>query len=104
MRNLLRAPTAHLCLSAKNKARTARYRASRRQTRIEIPLLADLIEHLTAEPPPETRVILYRIAIQALANVQEHSGPHLVRRDWRMPISGGGCRSTHVTSRAAGGR
>src|SRR5216683_6691326 len=44
MRDLLRAPTAHLCLSAKNKGRTARYRTSRRQTRVEIPLLADLIE------------------------------------------------------------
>src|SRR5260370_30794317 len=103
MRNLLRAPTAHLCVAAKKKARTARYRASRRQTRIEIPLLADLIEHLTAEPPPETRVILYRIAIQAPANVQEHSGAHLLRCAWRMPIRGGGGRSSELRSREAGG-
>lgn len=60
-------------------------------------VVVELENHLTAEPPPETRVILYRIAIEALANVQKHSGAHLVlvRLDnadqgWRVQIDDDG--------------
>jgi signal transduction histidine kinase len=60
-------------------------------------VVVELENHLTAEPPPETRVILYRIAIEALANVQKHSGARLVLvrlenadKGWRVQIDDDG--------------
>jgi len=60
-------------------------------------VVVELENHLTAEPPPETRVILYRITIEALANVQKHSGAHLVLvrlenadQGWRVQIDDDG--------------
>jgi signal transduction histidine kinase len=60
-------------------------------------MVVELENHLTAEPPPETRVILYRIAIEALANVQKHAGAHLVLvrlenadKGWRVQIDDDG--------------
>jgi signal transduction histidine kinase len=35
--------------------------------------LFDVIDDLAAEPPPETRIILYRIAQEALANIRKHA-------------------------------
>jgi signal transduction histidine kinase len=60
-------------------------------------VVVELENHLTAEPPQDTRVILYRIAIEALANVQKHSGAHLVLvrlenadKGWRVQIDDDG--------------
>src|ERR1700694_5772869 len=56
-------------------------------------VVVELENHLTAEPPPETRVMLYRIAIEALANVSKHARAHLVLvrlenadKGWRVQI------------------
>ena len=69
----------------------------------------ELEDHLTSEPPPETRVILYRIAMEALANVRKHAGAHLVLvrlenadRGWRVQIDddGSGFSPAHNGSAA----
>jgi signal transduction histidine kinase len=59
--------------------------------------LFELEDHLTSEPPPETRVILYRIAMEALANVRKHAGARLVQvrlenanEGWRVQIDDDG--------------
>jgi signal transduction histidine kinase len=51
---------------------------------------------LTTEPPSETRVILYRIAMEALVNVRKHARAHRVRvrledvdRGWQAQINDG---------------
>ena len=56
-----------------------------------------LEDHFTSEPPPETRVNLYRIAMEALANVRKHAGANHVRvrlenadRGWRVQIADDG--------------
>jgi len=56
-----------------------------------------LENHFTSEPPPETRVNLYRIAMEALGNVRKHAGAHLVRvrlenadKGWRVQIADDG--------------
>ena len=73
-------------------------------------VVVELENHLTAEPPPETRVILYRIAIEALANVQKHSGAHLVLvrlenadQGWRVQIDDDGSGFTPNGSGSAPG-
>src|ERR1700682_3630666 len=60
-------------------------------------VVVEMENHLTTEPPPETRVMLYRIAIEALANVQKHAGAHLVLvrlenadEGWRVQIDDDG--------------
>lgn len=67
------------------------------QTQAGGSVLVQMENHLTAEPPPETRVILYRIAIEALANVRKHAGAHLVLvrlenadEGWRVQIDDDG--------------
>ena len=49
------------------------------QIQSESSLRFQLADQLTSEPPPETRVILYRIAMEALVNVRKHAGAGLVR-------------------------
>jgi PAS domain S-box-containing protein len=39
----------------------------------ETGLAFEIQDHFVAEPPPQTRVILYRVAQEALANVRKHS-------------------------------
>jgi PAS domain S-box-containing protein len=57
----------------------------------------ELEDLLTSEPPPETRVILYRIAMEALANVRKHAAADLVLvrlenvdKGWRVQIDDDG--------------
>ena len=73
-------------------------------------MVVELENHLTSEPPPETRVILYRIAIEALANVQKHAGAHLVLvrlenadKGWRVQIDDDGSGFTPSENGSAPG-
>jgi signal transduction histidine kinase len=59
--------------------------------------LFEMEDRLTSEPPPETRVILYRIAMEALANAHKHAEAHrvLVRLEnaeegWRVQVDDDG--------------
>jgi signal transduction histidine kinase len=71
----------------------ATLRAQLEQIQTEAGLRFELASHLTLEPPAETRVILYRIAMEALANVRKHASAHLievrldnVEKGWRVQI------------------
>jgi signal transduction histidine kinase len=71
----------------------ATLRAQLEQIQTEAGLRFELADHLTSEPPPETRVILFRIAMEALANIRKHAAAHLievrldnVEKGWRVQI------------------
>lgn len=75
----------------------AALRGQLEQAESEAGLLFELGNHMTAEPPAETRVILYRIAMEALANVRKHAGAHLVQvrlenadQGWKVQIDDDG--------------
>jgi len=63
----------------------------------EVGLEFEVENRLTTEPPSETRVILYRIAMEALVNVRKHARAHRVRvrledvdRGWEAQINDDG--------------
>jgi PAS domain S-box-containing protein len=63
----------------------------------EVGLEFEVENRLTTEPPSETRVILYRIAMEALVNVRKHARAHRVRvrleevdRGWKAQINDDG--------------
>lgn len=49
------------------------------QMNVESGILFELQSHLSAEPPAEPRVTLYRLAQEALVNVRKHAHAHTVR-------------------------
>ena len=75
----------------------AALRAQLEQVRLESNLSFELDDRLPAEPSPETRVILYRIAMEAIANVRKHSGGDHVSvclesadHGWRVEVKDNG--------------
>jgi PAS domain S-box-containing protein len=88
----------------------AALRAQLEQVQTETGLGFELANHLTAEPPPETRVILYRIAMEALTNVRKHAGAHLVLvrlenadQGWQVQIDDDGSGFTPTENGSAPG-
>jgi PAS domain S-box-containing protein len=88
----------------------AALRAQLEQIQSEANLRFELADHLTREPPPETRVILYRIAMEALVNVRKHAGASflLVRIEdsdggWRVQIDDDGSGFTPAENGSAPG-
>jgi PAS domain S-box-containing protein len=75
----------------------AALRAQLDRLRADANLEFELENQLTTEPSSEIRVILYRIAMEALANVRKHARAHLVRvhmeeadRGWRVQVQDDG--------------
>jgi signal transduction histidine kinase len=88
----------------------AALRAQLEQIQTETGLGFELANQLTAEPPPETRVILYRIAMEALTNARKHAGAHLVlvrlenvHQGWQVQIDDDGSGFTPTENGSAPG-
>jgi PAS domain S-box-containing protein len=75
----------------------AALRAQLERIQSEAGLEFEVENRLTTEPPSETRVILYRIAMEALVNVRKHARAHRVRvrledvdRGWQVQVDDDG--------------
>jgi len=97
-------------LALERSGLAAALQAQLEQIQSEASLRFELTDHLTAEPPPETRVILYRIAMEALVNVRKHARADLVLvrlentdGGWRVQIDDDGSGFTPADNGSAPG-
>ena len=97
-------------LALERSGLAAALQAQLEQFQSEASLRFELADHLTAEPPPETRVILYRIAMEALVNVRKHARADLVLvrlentdGGWRVQIDDDGSGFTPADNGSAPG-
>jgi PAS domain S-box-containing protein len=97
-------------LALERSGLAAALQAQLEQIQSEASLRFELADHLTAEPPPETRVILYRIAMEALVNIRKHARADLVLvrlensdGGWRVQIDDDGSGFTPADNGSAPG-